>query len=304
MKKLNFTCSILFLGALLFLTSCSPKWYDSFEKAAEVAKKKNQDIIFLLSGDSWDGNSLDFKKNVINTSDFNKTFAKDFILLNIDVEDSAKNTSSLPIKIKINHFPSIYVLTMEGWLLKEIPYSQEVKDFSEFKTRFNTNQANLKKLSDLASSVRKSQGLDQVMAINSFYESLPSDYRKSIEELFQKVIDLDPNDESGLLGKFELLNAYSKAEEDIKRGDIKAACLHFDQLATKDSLTAEQKQEAYYSQALIIISSFSRGSYNLEDFNKVYDLLQKSYEASPNGIHSADIERVKKYVEEALEASK
>ena len=92
MKRNKFLTSLfLILTAALFL-SCKEKWYTDFNKAQKQSDKKNKDLIVFFSSLELDGISAEFKKNVLDSKEFSKTFGKEFVFVNIDTNSSEEKS--------------------------------------------------------------------------------------------------------------------------------------------------------------------------------------------------------------------
>ncbi len=309
-------------GALFVLSffSCSngKKWYTNFDEASAKAKKSGKNIFLLFSGDDWDNTSADFKTNVLQTEEFAKEIGKKYILLNLDfsqneyekteVEENAteeeKNAAQeiaalylekekLVLEYHVQQYPAIFITTPEGYYIDSINYDASFTDFASFQGKFNDHQGLIDKANGLTQAIKKAKGKDKALAIDSFYEATPTDYQPLLVPMFKEVLSLDEENETGLLGKYELAQAYIQSFDVANEGNVEGAVTVITSVADNPALhlDKDQKQMAYYTGAYILSLSGSH------DFDKILDLLQKAYDASPNGIHAKDVQTAKGYTE-------
>ena len=309
-------------GALVVLSffSCSngKKWYTNFDEASAKAKKSGKNIFLLFSGDDWDNTSADFKTNVLQTEEFAKEIGKKYILLNLDfsqneyekteVEENAteeeKNAAQeiaarylekekLVLEYHVQQYPAIFITTPEGYYIDSINYDASFTDFASFHEKFNDHQGLIGKANGLTQAIKKAKGKDKALAIDAFYEATPTDYQPLLVPMFKEVLSLDEENETGLLGKYELAQAYIQSFDVANEGNVEGAVTVITSVADNPALhlDKDQKQMAYYTGAYILSLSGSH------DFDKILDLLQKAYDASPNGIHAKDVQTAKGYTE-------
>lgn len=309
-------------GALFVLSffSCSngKKWYTNFDEASAKAKKSGKNIFLLFSGDDWDNTSADFKANVLQTEEFAKEIGKKYILLNLDfsqneyekteVEENAteeeKNAAQeiaarylekekLVLEYHVQQYPAIFITTPEGYYIDSINYDASFTDFPNFHEKFNDHQGLIDRANGLTQTIKKAKGKDKALAIDAFYEATPTDYQPLLVPMFKEVLSLDEENETGLLGKYELAQAYIQSFDVANEGNVDGAVTVITSVADNPALhlDKDQKQMAYYTGAYILSLSGSH------DFDKILDLLQKAYDASPNGIHAKDVQTAKGYTE-------
>lgn len=309
-------------GALFVLSffSCSngKKWYTNFDEASAKAKKSGKNIFLLFSGDDWDNTSADFKTNVLQTEEFAKEIGKKYIMLNLDfsqneyekteVEENAteeeKNAAheiaarylekeKLVLEYHVQQYPAIFITTPEGYYIDSINYDASFTDFASFQGKFNDHQGLIDEANSLTQAIKKAKGKDKALAIDAFYEATPTDYQPLLVPMFKEVLSLDEENETGLLGKYELAQAYIQSFDVANEGNVEGAVTVITSVADNPALhlDKDQKQMAYYTGAYILSLSGSH------DFDKILDLLQKAYDASPNGIHAKDVQTAKGYTE-------
>jgi thioredoxin-related protein len=128
MKKI--TTTILLLASFLMVNA--QEWQTDFEKAKEIATKKNQKIILNFSGSDWCAPCIKLDREIWQSDEF-KSYAKDnFVLLKADFprrknnklseEQQAKNNKLAETYNSNGHFPFVVVLDNNGNVLGTTGY--------------------------------------------------------------------------------------------------------------------------------------------------------------------------------------
>ncbi|HZK19555.1 MAG TPA: thioredoxin family protein [Treponemataceae bacterium] len=276
-------CILIF--TTIFFNSCNKEtfsWETDYETAISIAKQKDKAIFVVFTGLAWDHKSALVKKQILDNNDFMKTVAKSFVLLSIDIDgndetvpaDIAEFNYFLALTMGIQSMPAFLLLTKNG-----IPFTQ--LQTGEFTTAegvlalIQTNEKSVSKFLELENSIEKKEGMQKIKAIDAMYTNLPIQYRLLMRDTIHQIPKLDPENKSGLLGKYKLQIAYSDAQSYLEKNDIEGAVNCFSILTeTENLLTKEDTQEVFYSIAFLAAKS---GKPNKE----VIELLEKSYDAAP-----------------------
>ena len=300
----NFSIAASFALLSVFFASCGSDWLTDFDTAKKSAGKSNKNIMLLFSGDDWDSASADYKKAVFNDSKFISAVKKDNVLVNIDfsqaeyaktelpedagkkqvaeakvIEENYKKKEALAKKLSLGQYPSLYILTKEGYYLTSIPCSEDTKNVEAFLASIDSHKAEMEKNLDAINVVRAASGVEKVTAIDALYENFQAEYLGPFEELVHQVPELDPENESGLVGKYLLYGAYFDSYNVFENSPEEASQC-FERIATSPFLDTEQKQNAYYMAAYML----ARGG--VEEFDLIENLLQTSYDLDPDSEHA------------------
>ncbi len=221
-----------------------------------------------------------------NATEEEKNAAQEIAALYLEKE-------KLVLEYHVQQYPAIFITTPEGYYIDSINYDASFTDFASFQGKFNDHQGLIDKANSLTQAIKKAKGKDKALAIDAFYEATPTDYQPLLVPMFKEVLSLDEENETGLLGKYELAQAYIQSFDVANEGNVEGAVTVITSVADNPALhlDKDQKQMAYYTGAYILSLSGSH------DFDKILDLLQKAYDASPNGIHAKDVQTAKGYTE-------
>ena len=301
------------LAATMAFTGCSKKetsaWTTDYEAAKKTAAKKGKNIFLLFSGDDWDGTSKTFKDAVANTDEFVSTMSKDYVLVNLDFSQTEYATTNIDestatkkekkaadaMKAKyeekervaqmynVESYPAVYITTPEGYVIANIPYDETIKTTADYTAKIAEKSADIEKVTALVKAVVNAKKTDRVKAIDALYEAAEPNYRSLLGDLMREVPTLDKNNETGLVGKYEMQTAYLDAVEKARKMDTDGAVQVFLDVCDKGHLENSEKQEAYYTAAYILAASGGT------DYDRMIELLQKAYDIDPTNEHAQEI---------------
>ena len=119
MKKILITM----LAATVFwqVNAAESTWLTDLPKAEAQAKAENKIVLMDFTGSDWCGWCIKFKKEVLDTPEFQEYAAKNVVLVEVDFpnkkEQSAdlkKANKALEKQYKVNGFPTLVVLDKNG----------------------------------------------------------------------------------------------------------------------------------------------------------------------------------------------
>jgi protein disulfide-isomerase len=119
MKKLLITM----LAATVFwqVNAAESTWLTDLPKAQAQAKAENKIVLMDFTGSDWCGWCIKFRKEVLDTAEFQAYAAKNVVLVELDYphkkvqsDDLKKANAALKSQYKINGYPTLVVLDKEG----------------------------------------------------------------------------------------------------------------------------------------------------------------------------------------------
>lgn len=107
-------------------------WLTDLPKAQAQAKAENKIVLMDFTGSDWCGWCIKFKKDVLDTPEFQAYAAKNVVLVEVDFpnkkDQSAelkKANKSLEEKYKVEGFPTLVVLDKDGKEIgRQVGYSK------------------------------------------------------------------------------------------------------------------------------------------------------------------------------------
>jgi len=119
---------------LIGLNCFSQNWLTNFDKAKEIAKQNNQNIILVFSGSDWCAPCIKLEKEIWDSQEFKSYSKSNFVLLRADFPRRKKNALTtaqqnhnniLADKYNSNgYFPFVVVLDSNGKTLGQTGYQK------------------------------------------------------------------------------------------------------------------------------------------------------------------------------------
>ena len=308
----------------VFFTGCSASakvvkngWYVDYDEAKKTAQKKNKNLLILFSVDDNDEESRTLKEKVFNTKKFVSDFSKRFILVNLDFsaapsgddeeqsEKQKKEAEERQRKIEymgyiaslynVDSIPSVFLATKEGYCAAKVETSDEDLTPEAYIKLIESKTADLDTINTLTNAVRAASGAEKVRAIDALSEATDDTRRLLLADLFRTIPSLDPNDETGLVGKYLLLTAVFDASTFYMRHDFDSAIQALISAAEDKRLDGRERQQAYYYAGELLTTTGST------DYKAVFDYFQKSYDADPESEYAPRIAKMLVALKEEVE---
>ena len=248
-------------AAILLAAGCSgpqKTWMTDYDEAKALSEKKGKDLLVVFTGSDWDLPSQD-----LIAAGFTKPFfakaSKTYVLCNQDIiQDPEKIDEAVRDKLYqvlakfgIQSLPSFVLMTPEGDVYVIGDFPAELKSPEEVVEYLAQFKENRDKLVSAKALINSSTGVDKVRNIDTFMTLLSPFQRENYESYIREVPELDPANETGLLGKYSLQNAYLVAIEKYQQGDLVAAAETFKALIDTNILDGAQTQEAWFYTAYL-----------------------------------------------------
>ncbi len=293
MKKI-FSLNIFVLGLILCLASCAPKpivWLTNYDEAVALAQEEDKRMLVFFSALEQNEGSKKLKADIFDTPNFARA-VQDLVLLNIDIPsdpDSIDDQAKETIIHLLNQYsvstniPMVFLAGSNGLPFYNLAYDSTA---TEAKTFIDLLKDELKKEKDRISLRKKidtETGVKKVLLIDELYESTDQNYKDSTLEYISQIPALDPENESGLVGKYTFIMLYPQAFLEAYMGNMdKAVQLFLDFVQNPLAQTAEI-QQAYYV-AAYFMSQKPDASYD-----EVLNLMEKAYDVDPSSAFAPEI---------------
>ncbi len=287
---------VLFVAA--FFVSCSNggEWESDLDAAKKRATEEDKKILLVFTGYDWNSNSYNFKSNIMEEKSFKRKASKKYVLVNLDYNElelkNAEKDSSKEVyeknfvrdsyAIEVSDIPCAFLLSAEGFVLGRLPY-EEGLDSESFLTSLESAEEDSYETQELLSRLNSAESLEKVLLIDTFIESSDTKYSLLYDGLVRQVLALDSYNQTGLLGKYELEAAYRDALACAHTRDEETLCRIFTDVCANGHLDQQQKQEAYYTAAMVLAYLDS------QNYDMMSDLLQNAIDADPESENAKNI---------------
>ena len=173
----------------------SSTWVDNLIDGKAAASKENKKIFLFFSGDDQDKSSAELKEKIFNRDGFISEMTKNYVLVNLDFSNSlfdkaaAEPTASeeekaeaakLWVKLEENMrdaglyniqvTPSYYILTKEGYVIKQMVFENKPESVEDFFAGYNPLVEEIAEYENTISAARSGKTEDRLAAINRLFE--------------------------------------------------------------------------------------------------------------------------------------
>lgn len=300
-RKANKAAALLLalaaLAAAAFFCGCSKKSapdaygvYSDFDSALSAAQKSGKNILLFFTKMEDGGLNEKIVNDVLHASDYNEVFGNEFetCLLDFSRErfskksenfDEEKNDRDMKVAViyGLETAPAVMILTKQGYVITNITYLP-ADNPQELSKIIELDRKDIDDMNKLLAEIDAAKGLDRVAKIDELFEQTNANYRYQLRALSDEVIKLDKKNESGLVGKFLLARASTKAMDCyLRRQPDKAVDCYLEPLKSK-FLSVEEKQRSYFAAAYIT----GKNDMSVENSKEIIEYLSAAIELDPN----------------------
>ena len=289
-------CFLITLTAALPCFSCSAYagvWQKDFNEALSAAQIHNKNIFLLFTGLGWDTASEELQSAIFETDEFKKEAGGKYILLHIDVpaaespgsmSAAAAETYQLAVNMGVEALPAALLVTKTGQPFAFLPMTSQTKTPKDVLSLIKREGKKARNINTLYAKMQKTEGTAKAKAMDAYIEAVPARFRFALADLFAEIIAADPENKTGLLGKYKLRQAFENASRAFHAGDLESALNGFLVLINeKDLLSPTELQEAYYTVAYLSAQSGKIAQ------DEAVAYLRQAYSAAPKSEKAADI---------------
>ena len=253
-----------------------------------------KDTLILFTGSDWEPDSPLFMQNIF-TPEVKDTIEKNFTVHIIDVPRNAKTGEEKRIQrnyllfsqYSVTDVPFIVMQTPDQDTYAALPLAKDITSGAELLASLTLFAKNRETVVSARERIRGASGYEKAAAIDSFLNTVYYPESSRYDALRMQVPDLDPDDRSGLKGKYILITADMQAKRFIQKEDFTAAGDTYKAAAESGFLQPDAVQLAWY---------FAAYSYSMS--GKIADeqiilYLNNAIKASPE---SGAVEQLKEFI--------
>ena len=319
--KTLFKTNLLLIAVMAFvvsLASCQDsKWNTNIDSTYKKALKSKKDVILLFTADWTDENS-NVLEEIFCKKEFTKKYSKKYLFANVTLlqqdfitmelgENATQEQIDAAQKLQaeyekknemvqnysVKNFPDLFIVSGEGYVLSHVEFDQEKWTEELVDEKISQAEKESEELKNLLLEIRSTKGVEKAKAIDKFVNTSPKQYNTCLKDLILEYSSLDPENQTGLLGSYELGAAYYISFGAITAGEDPSVA--FIDAINANHMTKLQQQEAYY------MASYSLANSQIPDYERIYEYLQKAYDIDPQSEYAPEIstalESIKKYNE-------
>jgi thioredoxin-related protein/Tfp pilus assembly protein PilF len=265
-------------------------WTTDFEAAKTKAKEEKKLLFVYFTGSDWCTWCKRLDKEVLDEEKFKTEAQKEYIFVELDYPHNKKLPLALETQnqllkdhYKIRGWPTIIITDTDGKAIARTGYQPGGPEkYLEHLGEFAKIYAEILQMKSTLETV---QGLERAKLLDRIIEAYVKLNNEADETATwsNEIIAIDSDNKAGLKVKYEiriLIAESSKLKQDKKYEEAKAV---LDKVIAHPGASAQQKQDAYMSQAECFFVT--------KDYIGFVACLKKAIEAAPDG---PKVESIKK----------
>lgn len=293
-----FTSALVFAAAPVFALG-NNGFYADMDSGLAAAKKSSQSVLVFITQEGEDEHSASFMETVrsdevqgqiaskyalvhmdFSQSAFQKTVVRDADSKEVQEEakkaaDVMQKNSRFAALINPEFTPAVYMFTSEGYYVSHLVLKGDEKA-DGFMVALKADEVKLNAIREMIAKTKVGKSLEKVSAIDALFEATQPEYRFFLIDLVNEAINLDKKNKSGLMSKYIITRTEYDAMICFYDNNASGAVNAYVKAAKEKFLSAEEKQQAYYMAALVLVKSSGP-----ESVPMIVNYLEKSLEAAP-----------------------
>lgn len=252
------------------------------EQNVQDYSKDSKDILLIFTGSDWSKEAADFSKNILTEScktELAQNYAARFIDLLHNPSESERATAQqnylLFSEYAVPDVPFIILQTAEQDTYASTVIESDIKSGVQLIEKIKGLTAQRTNVVEARKRIGSTKGVEKAQAIDAFLATVGNAEAHRYDSLRMQVPALDPDNQSGLKGKYVLMSADIRAKSFAQQGNYFKAGDEYKAAATTGELAPAELQLAWY---LAAYSYLMAGS---SDTETIVGYLQKAIEADP-----------------------
>ena len=267
---------------VLMMNSCVST--SSAEKSGTTARQNtdDRDILLIFTGSDWSKEAGIFLKNILTEScktELAKNYAVRFIdLLRNPSENERKTVQKnylLFSEYAVPEIPFIVLQTAEQDMYASAVIGADIKNEAQLIEKIKALTAQRTKVVEARKHIDTTKGPEKARAIDAFLTTVGNAEAHRYDSLRMQVPALDPDNRSGLKGKYVLMSADIRAKSFAQQGNYLKAGDEYKAAAETGDLSPAELQLAWY------LAAYSYLMAGDADTETVVGYLQKAIDADP-----------------------
>ena len=267
---------------VLMMNSCVST--SSAEKSGTTARQNadDRDILLIFTGSDWSKEAGIFLKNILTETcktELAKNYAVHFIdLLRNPSENERKTVQKnylLFSEYAVPEIPFIVLQTAEQDMYASAVIGADIKNEAQLIEKIKALTAQRTKVVEARKHIDTTKGPEKARAIDAFLTTVGNAEAHRYDALRMQVPALDPDNRSGLKGKYVLMSADIRAKTFTLKGNYHKAGDEYKAAAETGDLSPAELQLAWY------LAAYSYLMAGDADTETVVGYLQKAIDADP-----------------------
>ena len=244
--------------------------------------RDERDILLIFTGSDWSKEAKDFSKNILTEScktELAQLYAVRFIdLLHNPSEnerEAAQKNYLLFSEYAVPDIPFIILQTAEQDMYASAVIEADIKTEAQLIEKIKALTAQRTKVIEARKHINTTKGQEKARAIDTFLNTVGNAEAHRYDSLRMQVPALDPDNRSGLKGKYVLMSADIRAKSFAQQGNYLKASDEYKAAAETGDLSPAELQLAWYLAAYSYLMTENTES------ETAIEYLHKAIEADP-----------------------
>lgn len=246
------------------------------------AATSQKDVLLLFTGSDWSPEAAAFSKNVL-TESFKTAIAQDYTVRFVDLprnpaeseREAAQKNYLLFSEYAVPDVPFAVLQTADQDMYAAAVIDADIKTEAQLIEKIKELSAQRTAVIDARNAINTTRGIEKAQAIDHFLSIVGNAEAHRYDPLRTQVPALDPENKSGLKGKYVLMSADIRAKGFAQQGNYLKAGDEYRNAAETGELAPSELQLAWY---LAAYSSLMAGTVDTEI---IIGYLQKAIAADP-----------------------
>lgn len=275
----------MILLVALFAFSCSGKKYATdecgcfmdFDDTKYLSKKNSTDFIVIITNDGDDDNSSNFINKVLKSPDYKSSVLKKYNVIHFDfsqktfaktiipddsteeqirqadlIQRTAAKGYLISRKLNCQTAPSVFRFNKNGFYVSQIFVEPKDYSVSSFvKLIEETNQKSIE-FDEKYAATKEGSVVERMNKIDELFKSFDLPQKSFADSLIKDAINLDKNNESGLVGKYLIYEADNLTTDLCNEKKYKEASTVYYNIAQNPLVENDDKINCYFYAAYIL----------------------------------------------------
>ncbi len=244
--------------------------------------KDSKDILLIFTGSDWSKEAEEFSKNILTElckTELAKNYAARFIDLLRNPSESERATAQknylLFSEYAVPDVPFIILQTAEQDTYASAVIESDIKSSVQLIEKIKGLTAQRTNVVEARKRIGSTKGAEKARAIDDFLNTVGNAEAHRYDALRMQVPALDPDNRSGLKGKYVLMSADIRAKSFAQQGNYLKASDEYKAAAETGDLSPAELQLAWYLAAYSYLMTENTES------ETAIEYLHKAIEADP-----------------------
>lgn len=246
------------------------------------AAKDQKDVLLLFTGSDWSPEAAAFSKNVL-TESFKTAIAQDYTVRLVDLprnpaeseQESVQKNYLLFSEYAVPDVPFAVLQTADQDMYAAAVIDEDIKTEAQLIEKIKELSAQRTAVIAARNAINTTRGIEKAQAIDHFLSIVGNAEAHRYDRLRTQVPALDPENKSGLKGKYVLMSADIRAKGFAQQGNYLKAGDEYKHAAETGELASSELQLAWY------LAAYSSLMANTVDTEIIIGYLQKAIAADP-----------------------